>query len=163
MQRLAAPLDAVETAFVDPAVLAELRALPKLGRPELLEQRSEGPIVFQRVRYAFVGNLSAAVRAVVDPDRLSWVEQSTLDRRTHHTHFDIVPDNYAHLLEAQGEVQLSGGGDAGTTVRRATGEVRVNVPFVGRKVEAAIISGMREHAEAEVEVLERWVGAAADG
>jgi hypothetical protein len=108
MQRLAAPLDAVETAFVDPAFLAELRALPKLGRPELLEQRSEGPIVFQRVRYAFVGHLSAAVRAVVDPDRLSWVEQSTLDRRTHHTHFDIVPDNYGHLLEAQGEVQLSG-------------------------------------------------------
>ena len=39
----------------------------------------------QEVRYFFAGDLNAAARTVVDPARLSWVERSVLDRRTHAT------------------------------------------------------------------------------
>ena len=44
--------------------------------PDVLDQRVDGDLVRQRIRYAFVGDLSPAVTAVVDPDKLTWVEQS---------------------------------------------------------------------------------------
>jgi hypothetical protein len=158
IQRLRAPLDAVEAAYVDPEFLAELGRLPKLGHPVLLEHQDRGDESWQRVRYAFVGELSPAVKAVVDPKRLTWVEESTLDRASHKTTFRIVPDHYRKLLEASGEITLAAeGGDRGeVTVRRSTGDLGVHVPFVGHKVESAIISGLREHADLEVEVVERW-------
>jgi hypothetical protein len=42
-------------------------------------------------------------------------------------------------------------------VRRVEGNLSVHVPLAGRKVEAAIVSGLREHAEVEAAVLNRWV------
>ena len=157
-QRFDAELTEVESALLDPAFLARLATLPKLGRPTLLQQQADGDVVRQQVRYAFVGELSSAVRAVVDPDQLTWVEDSTIDRRRHHTSFKILPDHYAGLLRAGGTFQLQA---EPTTCRRvADGEVHVGVPFVGRKVEAAIISGLAEHAAAETEVMHEWLATA---
>jgi Protein of unknown function (DUF2505) len=155
IQRIGAPVEAVEAAYVDPEFLVELGRLPKLGHTELLEQQDRGNQVWQRVRYTFVGELSPAVKAVVDPKKLTWVEESTLDRTSHTTTFVMVPDNYARLLESSGEITLASEG-AGA-LRRSTGDLTVNVPFLGRKVESAIISGLREHAKHEVDVVERWV------
>ena len=156
VQHVHGPLEAVESAFVDPAFLHQLGALPKLGSPELLDQTEEGNLVHQRLRYAFVGHLSPVVTRVVDPARLTWVEESTLDRTTHQTTWRIVPDNYANLLEASGVITLAPDAE-GATVRRTEGDVRVGVPFVGRKVEAAIISGLQEHAALEAEMVNQWV------
>jgi hypothetical protein len=156
VQRLRAPLPVVEAAFVDPEFLRELAASPKLGRVELLDSADDGDYVRQRVRYAFTGQLSAAVKAVVDPARLTWVEDSTLDRRSHLTTFSILPDNYARLLNASGSITLEPDDHVGT-VRRVEGNLSVHVPLAGRKVEGAIVSGLREHAEVEATVLNRWV------
>ena len=154
-QNFDAPLEDVEAAFVDPAFLEELGTLPKLGRPELVDQREDGDLVHQRVRYAFAGELSSAVTAVVDPDKLTWVEESTLDRRTHRTRFTIVPDHYKTRLSCDGEFVLE---PTGTGARRvATGELKVRFPLVGGKVERAIVSGLEEHAEREVDAMARWL------
>jgi hypothetical protein len=154
-QHFVAALEEVEAAFVDPAFLEELGTLPKLGRPELVDQREDGDLVHQRVRYAFAGELASAVTAVVDPVKLTWVEQSTLDRRTHRTRFTIVPDHYKSRLSCDGEFVLDST-DAGTR-RVATGELKVRFPLVGGKVERAIVSGLEEHAEREVDAMARWL------
>jgi hypothetical protein len=154
-QRFSSTLERVEAAFVDPALLAELAALPQLGRPELLSQADDGLTVRQDVRYAFVGDLSPAVTRVVDPRRLTWVERSELDRRTHRTTFSIRPDHYADRLVCQGTVALGPGGDG--TLRVVAGDLRVRVPLVAAKVERAIVSGLRDHAFAEARVVQAWL------
>jgi hypothetical protein len=154
-QRLRAPLEQVEDAFVDPAFLERLAELPKLGRPQLIEQHTDGDVVHQEVRYFFAGELNAAARRVVDPKRLSWVERSSLDRRTHRTTIDILPDNYADRLACSGTIRLEP--DDGNTRRVFEGDLSVHVLLVGRKVEGAILSGMREHAALEAQIVERWV------
>jgi len=156
VQRLQAPLPVVEAAFVDPEFLQQLAASPRLGRVELLDSTDDGEHVHQRIRYSFAGDLSGAVKAVVDPARLTWVEDSTLDRRSHVTAFTILPDNYARLLDASGSIRLEPDDHAGT-LRRVEGNLSVHVPFAGRKVEAAIVSGLQEHAEVEETVLNQWV------
>jgi hypothetical protein len=155
-QRFDGPLDRVEAAFVDPAYLERLSTLPKLGRPTLVHRVEAGDLVHHWVKYAFVGDLNAAVRRVVDPARLTWVEESTLDRRTHRTTWRIVPDHYRNLLRASGTFELTQ--ETAERTRRTTeADLKVTVPLVGGKVEQAIVSGLREHAEREEQVLDDWL------
>lgn len=154
-QMFSAALDDVETAFIDAEFLARLAALPKLGSPVLLDQREDGPLVHQRVRYAFAGELSPAVTAVVDPGRLTWVEESTLDRRVHRTQHHIIPDHYGDRLSCTYTTQLTP--RTGATVRLAEGELKVRFPLVGGHVEKAIVSGLHDHAELESDVFAAWV------
>jgi hypothetical protein len=156
VQQLRGPLDVVESVLVNPEFLAELGSLPKLGSPVLLEQQDQGDKLRQRVRYRFVGELSPVVTAIIDPSRLTWVEDTTLDRSTHRTTWEIQPDNYANLLQASGDIALVPTG-ADTTERRVDADVNVRVPLLGRKAEAAIVSGLREHAALEADMVNRWV------
>lgn len=55
-QRFSAPVEAVEAAFLDPRLLAELATLPQLGRPELL-LRVRFPLVGGTVERAIVAGL----------------------------------------------------------------------------------------------------------
>jgi hypothetical protein len=159
-QRFGATPADVQRALLDPDVLtgaAQAGSHPKLGRPVFLGQSVDGDVVRQQVRYAFTGDLSSAVRAVVDPARLTWVQDTTTDLSRHRSTFTIVPDHYRAMLSAGGIAVLRD--DAGRgCVRRVEGTVDVSVLLVGRKVEAAIVSGLREHAAAEVEAIDAWLG-----
>jgi hypothetical protein len=158
-QRFSVKLETVEDTLSDPAFVERMASLPKLGRPRLLSHRVDGGWVYQQVRYAFVGDLSSAVRRVVDPAKLTWVEDSATDRSTHRTTFKILPDHYAGLLRCSGTfalAPLAGGG----TSRVAEGDVVVSVPLVGSKVERAIVSGLEEHAREETGLVEAWAAEA---
>jgi hypothetical protein len=158
-QYLSAPLTEVEAAYLDPALLERLAGLPNVRRPELLEQHEEDGLVRRRVRFRFTGDLSSAVTSVVDPARLTWVEESVHDRSTHRGRFTIVPDHYAGRLRCSGTVTFredAGGG----TQRLTAGELSVRFPLVGSKVERAIVSGLREHAAAEARAVQAWLDGA---
>lgn len=157
VQHLHAPVDAIEETLVDPRFLETLATLPKLGQPVLLEQRREADEVWQRVRYAFNGELSSAVKAVIDPAKLTWVEESTQDRRSHITSVLIRPDYYVSMFDSSGTITLVPDGSDDITVRTATGIVTVRFPIFGPRVESAIVAGLHEHAALEAEVLENWV------
>jgi hypothetical protein len=158
-QRFTAPVAAVEAALVDPAFLERLAELPNLGRPELLRREEVGPIVHLDVRYAFAGQLSSAVTAVVDPARLTWVDSATYDRTTHRSEHRILPEHYTGRLTCSYRTRLEadGDGDGDTTVRTVEGELRVHFPLVGGRVEKAIVAGMAEHATLEAGVLDQWI------
>ena len=154
-QQFSAALPAVEAAFVDPALLAEMATLPGLGRPQLVGLDEDGDTVRQQVRYAFTGELSPAVTAAIDPQRLTWVEHSEHDRRTHRGLFHIVPDHYADRLSCSGSIRFEV--DGGVTRRVVEGDLRVRFPFVAAKVERAIVAGLHDHAAAEAGVVQAWL------
>lgn len=155
-QRFSAPRPAVEAAFVDAEYLARLGAMPRLGEPRLLDRHDDGARVHQQVRYRFVGDLNSRVRRFVDPARLTWVEDAVFDRATHRTQIRILPDHYRELLHCSLDVAFVAKGED-ETVRVAEGSIDVPIPIFGRQAEAAIVSGMREHAEAEVPILVDWL------
>lgn len=151
-QRFPAPVAAVEAAFLDPALLTELAALPHLGRPQLLRSAVDGDVVTRDVRYAFSGRLSPAVTKAVDPERLTWVEHSEYDCASHRGTLTIQPDHYADRLTCSAMVTLEPAGQG--SVRKVEGDLRVRFPLVGAKVERAIIAGLRDHAAAEAMVVQ---------
>lgn len=154
-QRFAAPPAAVEDALTDPRFLARLALLPNLGGAELLRREVDGDLVHLDVRYAFAGTLSSAVTAVVDPDKLTWVDAATFDRASSRSEHRIVPDHYGSRLTCSYTAAVTAAPDGAR--RTVEGELKVHFPLVGGRVERAIVSGMEEHARLEAAALDDWI------
>ena len=159
-QRIDAEAAAIASAFVDRDYYVELARLPKLGKPEVLALQHDGTNAHLEVRYRFTGDLSAAARAVLDPAKLTWVEVSDHDLVAHRISFVLKPDNYADRFSCRGRSRLDPADeDAGVTVRRTQGQLKVRAPLVAGQVERAIVSGLSEHLEAEAQLLASWLAA----
>ena len=159
IQAFAASTGAVARAYASPELYEHLVGLPKLGAPEVIDCRDDNDLVHLQVRYRFVGELSPAVTAVIDPRRLSWVEHSTHDLAAHTVRYRPVPDHYADRLQSSGSCSIEPQSDG--SVRTVTGRLKVRALVVGGAVERAIVSGLREHLAAEVAVVERFVDGSA--
>jgi len=154
-QMIRAPCHEVLEALGDPAFYDALAAMPNLGRPQLLERSDAGGRLHLKVRFSFTGELSPAVRAVVKPEKLTWVADTTIDRETCVVSFVVVPDHYPDRLS--GSVTECLEDEDGITRRVTQGTVSVHVPFLGRSAEPALIRGFRHHLEAEAGLLEEWL------
>jgi len=155
-QPIAAPVERVEEAFVDPGFYKALGAMPNIGDPEILECTERDDDVYLRVRYAFTGELAAPARRVLDPAKLTWIVESTVDRSTRTTAFRMLPDHYADRLECAGSYTLVPAG-TDSTMQHMAGDLRVNYPVVGRLAERGIVLGLKEHIAQEAHVIEHWV------
>lgn len=154
---LDAHVDAVSQAFAEPALYDTFAALPRAGRPEVLRhQVDDDGKVRLWVRWVFTAELSSAARAVIDPDRLSWVQQTVHDVPGRIVTYTMVPDHYADRFSSSGGYRFSDAPGGGCT-RRSEGEVKVKAPLVGRAVEGAIVDGLKEQLTAEVPLVERFI------
>jgi hypothetical protein len=154
-QRLAGSPHAVIDTLLDPAFAVARAALPKLGGAELLDLHRDGKTAHQRVRMRFTGDLAPAVTAVIDPERLTWVDDAEYDLEAHEARHTIEPDHYADRLSCSYTATVT---PADTGSRRVLrGVLRVRMPLVGGRVERAIVSGLGDYAGAEAELLDTWV------
>lgn len=154
-QQLLGPPTEVETVLLDPTFVAARAALPKLGDAELLESRRNGDHARQRIRLRFTAPLASAVTAVIDPDRLTWVDDASYDFTTHVAEHRIVPDHYADRLACSYRATIEA--VRGGSRRVMAGTVKVRMPLVGGRVERAIVSGLAEHAVAEADLVNEWL------
>ena len=159
VQELGHPADACARAFADPGLYPWFAKLPKVQVPEVLAREVDGDRVRLRIRYRFGGDVNAAVRAVIDPAKLTWVDESQHDLVRHHVTFVLRPDHYDRQFKGRGEYRFI---DTADGCRREAGiDIKVSFPIVGRAVEAAIASGLREHLADEVRIVEAYLAATA--
>ena len=156
-QRFGTDADETARAFTEPELYAGFADLSKVSVPEVLGCESDGDGVRLRIRYRFAGQLSSAARAVIDPAKLTWVDESTHDLARRHVRFVLRPDHYGERFRCSGEYRIEPDGDG--CRRHATIDVKVSAPFVGGAVERAIESGLREHLADETRVVEAYLAA----
>lgn len=154
-QTIAAPVDEVARAYASAELYEHLGGGDKLGPPDVLDRSETGDTVTLRIRYRFVADLSPAVTAVVDPTKLTWVEQSVHDLAARTVAVTLHPDHYADRLRCTGRYGYTARGDA--TVRQIDGDLKVKALLVGGQVEKAIVSGLKEHLEAEAPQVEAYL------
>jgi hypothetical protein len=156
-QRFDHPASAVNAAYADPGLYPTLVGLPKLGDIEVLRHELAEQTARFAIRFAFTGNLPSAVTAVVDPARLTWVQESVHDLGNATVTFRLVPDHYPDRLSASGTARVRAAGEGCTRV--VAGDLRVKALLVSAKVEQAIISGLEEYLVAEAPAVERYLTA----
>lgn len=149
--------DAVTEAYADPDLYRTLVGLPKLGDIVVLGHDVDGSKVHLRARFAFTGDLPAAVTAVVDPARLTWVQESDHDLSTGVTTFRLVPDHYADRLQASGTFRVAAGRRGTGSTRTVDATLKVRAPLVAGRVEQAIVSGLAEYLQAEAPAVDAYL------
>lgn len=154
-QRYRSSAAEVTAAYADPGLYPTLVGLPKLGGIEVLDHGEVGRTAELRIRFRFTGHLPGAVTAVIDPERLTWVQESTHDLDAGTTTFRLVPDHYPDRLKASGRFTVGADGDGSQRV--VAGELKVRAPLVGGKVEQAIVGGLREYLEAEAPAVDAYL------
>lgn len=154
-QTIAAPVDEVARAYASAELYAHLGGTDKLGPPDVLDRTAAGGTVTLRIRYRFVADLSPAVTAVVDPDKLTWVEESVHDLAARTVRVTLHPDHYADRLRCSGTYRATDRG--GVTERRIDGDLKVKVLLVAGQVERALVSGLKEHLAAEAPQVEAYL------
>src|ERR1051325_1227457 len=110
-QKIGGPIEAVSRLYTEPRFYEQLGRMPKLGQPEVLERRKEQSLVHLSVRFRFTGSLSPAVTAVIDPAKLTWVEESVHHLDDYAVTFRMNPDHYADRLRSQGSVRYDPDGE----------------------------------------------------
>ena len=140
--------------MVDPVFLSGTR-LPDVGPPEVLSRAETDHTATLRVRYEYTGSLDALARRVLRTGDVAWVQETTLDRRTHRTTFTVIPKVYPERFRCHGTMQLAEDGDA--TKRVIEGELKIKVPLFASRAEGLILPGVRTRMNREAELLDEWL------
>jgi len=118
---------------------------------EVVQHDDTGARILIEVRFAFTGSVSPAVRAVIDPAKMSWVTRTEVRPEQARSDWVILPDHYPDRLRASGTYRFGAGDDGpGTTLVTVEGDLKVQVPIVGRSVERVIVSDLRAYIADEV-------------
>jgi hypothetical protein len=145
----------VATAFADPALYDHYPAGDRLAAPTVVDHRVDGDIVELALQYRFTGDLSSAVRAVVDPARLTWVERTRHDLASGTATFALQPDHYTDRLRCTGTVRITA--DADGSRRVIEGDLKVKVTLVGGTVERTLVADLQGHLRQETAIVERFL------
>jgi hypothetical protein len=171
----------VKFGFAVPVAVSPARAVAAYSSPSFYESRDDIAVLGAvehggalEVHYRFKGHVSGAVRAVVDPAKLSWLTRMSVLADELRCEWDIVPDHYPDRLSSSGRYTFGAdprdgtGAGAGTgtgaaagakgTIVGVEGALTVHVPFVGRSVERSIVSGLRNYIESEVASIPDFTG-----
>jgi hypothetical protein len=155
-QAVAVPPARAVAAYGTPAFYEGRPARDDIEVLEVVRHDASGSRVLIEVRYAFTGSLSPAVRAVVNPDRMSWITRTEVLAAEARTRWVVLPDHYPDRLTASGEFSFEPGPEGpDTTVIAVDGELKVHVPVVGRSVERVIVSGLKSYLVDEVATIPR--------
>lgn len=154
VQDLAAPPATVQDALLDPEFVHSTATIPKIGGAELVELTRTDTTAHLRVRYRFTAPLSSAITRVIDPEKLTWVDDATFALDEFRSQHALQPDNYADRLQASYTSTLVPDG-AGTR-RTLAGSLSVKAPLVGAKIAGVIVDGLREAMATQATMLNEW-------
>jgi Protein of unknown function (DUF2505) len=150
-QAVEVPPARVMAAYGAPAFYAGRPVRDDIAVLEVVRHESAGGRTLIEVHFAFQGSVSAAVRRVIDPKKLSWVTRIQVFPDEERATWVVLPDHYPDRLTASGHYRFRTGDDGPqSTVVVVEGDLRVHVPIVGGTVERVIVAGLRRYFEAEV-------------
>ncbi|MGO9857532.1 MAG: DUF2505 family protein [Acidimicrobiales bacterium] len=150
-QAVAVPPARAVAAYGSPAFYRGRPRRDDIEVVEVLRHDDSGARILIEVRFAFTGSVSPAVRAVIDPAKMSWITRTEVDPAEARTSWEVLPDHYADRLSARGGYRFEAGADGpASSIVAVEGELKVHVPIVGRSVERVIVSDLRAYIEDEV-------------
>ena len=158
-QAVAVPPARAMAAYGSPAFYEGRSARDDIAVREVVGHEASGDRILLQVRFAFTGSVSPAVRAVVDPARMSWITQTEILLAERRSSWVVRPDHYADRLSASGFYRFEeGDAGPGTCDVEVEGDLKVRVPIVGRSVEKVIVGDLRAYIADEVAGIADWEG-----
>jgi hypothetical protein len=158
-QAVAVPPARAMAAYGSPAFYEGRPERDNIAVRDVVRHEATSDRVLLEVRFAFTGSVSPAVRAVVDPAKMSWITRTEILLAEDRSSWVVLPDHYPDRLSASGVYRFEvGDGGLGTCDVEVEGELKVRVPIVGRSVEKVIVGDLRAYIADEVAGIADWKG-----
>lgn len=151
---------AVLSAVADPLLYESIGKSSTLSAPVVLDRSQSGGVVRLRIRYGFAGDLSRAARAILDPQKMTWVVVLDVDQDDYSARFEMIPDHYKDRLNSSGSYRFEKKDK--TTIQIMEGNLKVNAPLVAGAVERVIVNGLKEHMTEEARAIEKFTNGSSD-
>jgi len=152
--------DQAAAAYADPKLYAHLAGLAFGGNPKVLAHKIDNGTTNVEIRYRIEADVPSAARMFVDPDKLTFIEYTTIEADGSGS-FDIVPDHYSDMLQAFGTITV----DGASQIRSLAGELNIDLGIAGilfqDQAERQIGQGLAHVLEAQVSAVEAFVLASA--
>ena len=162
--RFGGPVDAVVALLTDPDFHRELQ-LPDVSPPEVMAADVDGDDAHLQLRYEFVGSLDSIVTRLLGGRKLTWLQDLDLDRTTGKGRLRFAAEADPKRVHGKADFTIEpvdgNGGDGGnggsgtTSVRRLSGELKVDVFPVGGMAERRIVPGLQRRLDIEAAELDR--------
>jgi hypothetical protein len=139
-------------------MLPELPAYVPLIRSVELVSRDSGPGWVERVAH-WCPDLGRHLPAFLTPRMLEFDEYTRWDLRAHQASFEIhpaLPPPLAHRVRCGGRYRLRA--DGGGTVRAVEGELTIDAPVLGPRMESAAVRLLQRMFQGEAELLRALTG-----
>jgi hypothetical protein len=118
-----------------------------------LVSRSSGPGWIERVAH-WRPDLGPRLPAFLTPRMIEFDEYTRWDLREHQASFEIrpsLPPRLAHRVRCGGRYRLRA--ERGGTVRSVEGELAIDAPLLGPRMEAAAVRLLQRQFQGEAELL----------
>jgi len=161
-QDIALSAEDAQAVLTDPAFYHDLGELPGISPPAVLSFSKGHGHARLVLGYRFSGQLPGAVRHLVDPERLTWSQETDVDLSSRHTEVKMVPGSYKGLFSFTGWYDLRDQGQ-GLCTQHLEADLRVHLPLLGPVAERAIAAGVRQNLAATARLVERYAASSATG
>jgi hypothetical protein len=145
----------VAQAILDRDYQESLDGIGPLKSRTVLSQDEEGGAVVRKVRCVLDADFAGPAKSILGAADPAWVEESIWSPDETSWKWTIVPEVAASLIAAHGAMSLHAAGE--NTTRVVSGDISVNVPFIGGRVEQAIVDGIWKVYNEEAERLAEWL------
>lgn len=141
--------------FWDDAFDEVLRASSTVKR-ELIEQREEaGGVILRRIRFTPERELPGPAASLIGSTKLVYEQENRYDPRASALHWRVLPTFLPGRFDAAGKFEVKP--TATGCEQLITGEVKVNVTFIGGTIEKAICAEIEGAYEKTASAARDWL------
>lgn len=155
IQHFDAPCAEVINAFGSESLYKAIEPTSKLSAPELLDITGSENATVIRVRYKLIAHLPPAALLVVDPDKLTWIEHTTIDQ-TGSCSIRFEPDHYDRKFNGKATGRFIDQ-DNGSCTREVAGDFRIKVLIGAGNVERVIVGDLASHLDEQTTTINRYL------
>ena len=125
-----------------------LKKLEHLKSREEFERVEDERCLQCRARVCAVANLPAAVRALINPDMLGWIEESVYYKKEHYWTWNVVPYYFKEHIKCFGTMSLHAR-EGGGMLRVTEGIVDLRFPVLGEMMEIFVVDSLKKSLDHE--------------
>lgn len=129
----------------------ELVDLPNVSTTKPISEEDKGDKKYVKNEWCVHGQIPKIAQKIVKPEMLTFIEDSVWDRTRKTYTAKIIPHFFKKQLNARHKVEFFDNGD-GRTKRILTGFIEIKIPVIGPVVELAIVSQLKDNAEADFKI-----------
>lgn len=123
---------------------------------EVVDERTEGALSVQRIRFTPDRELPSAAAAIIGSSKLVYEQENAYDAAKGEMRWQVVPSFLPDKLKAAGTMRVEdiGGGRCAQVIE---GDISVKVAFIGGQIEKAVVGEVEKSWQKTAETARRWL------